>query len=136
LRNVSGTYEESPVLRWQRVGLKVVLAGATVVSLLSYGGFMVFAFPVLALGFWWAVRNSRRFERGAWIALGALSAALWAWEITYPVTEGTGSAPIVAVVAGVIAASLFAIASQYSVVKKPPAHEGRRRSRDGSPATR
>jgi hypothetical protein len=123
------------MVRWQRAGLKVVLAGATVVPLLSYGGLMIFAFPVLALGFWWAVRHSRLFERVPWIALGALSAALWAWEITYPVTEGEGSAPIIAVVAGLIVASLLAIASQYSVVKKPPTQAGRRRSRDGSPAT-
>ncbi len=123
------------MVRWQRLGLKVVVVGTTVVSLLSYGGLMIFAFPVLALGFWWAVRNSRRFERVVWMALGALSAALWAWEITYPVTEGDGAAPIIAAVAGVAAVSLLAIASQYSVVKKPPTHAGRPRSRDGSPAT-
>jgi hypothetical protein len=122
--------------RWHRVGLKVVLLGGTIVSLLSYGGLMIFTFPILAPGFWWAVRHSGLFERIAWIVVAAPAAALWAWEITYPVTDGKGSSSIIAAVAAAIAASLLAlVATQYSFVRKPATRAGRSESRDESAAT-
>lgn len=94
---------------WQQVVVKLFLAAAAVFAMLSLGGLMIFAFPVLALGAWWAVRHSGPLERIGWIALASLAAAEWAWEVTYPVTEGESPASwIVAAVAGAVTASLLA----------------------------
>jgi hypothetical protein len=99
-----------------RIALKVLLASATLLAMLSYGGLLIFLFLPLAVGMWWAVRHSRRIERVGWIALVGLAGAEWAWQITYPVTEGDSpSASIVAFVGGVAAATLLTLGSRYAL---------------------
>jgi hypothetical protein len=101
-----------------RGGLKVLLASVTVLAMLSYGGLLIFVFLPLAVGMWWAVRHSRRIERIGWVALAGLAGAEWAWEITYPVTEGDSpSASIVAVVGGVAAATLLTLGGRYALTR-------------------
>jgi hypothetical protein len=105
---------------WQQVVVKVLLVAATVLAMLSLGGLLIFAFPVLAVGAWWAVRRSGPLERIGWIALASLAAAEWAWEITYPVTEGESPGSwIVAAVAGAVTASLLA------TINRAPPQTGR-----------
>jgi hypothetical protein len=102
--------------RW--MGLKVLIASVTVLAMLSYGGLLIFLFLPLAAGMWWAVRHARRIERVGWLALAGLAGAEWAWQITYPVTEGDSpSASIVAVVGGVAAATLLTIGSRYALTR-------------------
>ena len=94
---------------WQQVVVRLLLVAATVFAMLSLGGLLIFAFPALALGAWWAVRHTGPLERIGWIALASLAAAEWAWEVTYPVTEGESPASwIVAGFAGAVTASLLA----------------------------
>lgn len=94
------------------------MAAGTVFAMLSYGGLLIFVFLPLAAGFWWAVRNSRGLERAAWATLSALAGAQWAWEITYPVTEGDApSAWIIAVVAGMTTAALLLLVSRYRLTR-------------------
>jgi hypothetical protein len=101
-----------------RIGLKVLLASVTVMAMLSYGGLLIFLFLPLAAGMWWAVRHSRRIEGVGWVALAGLAGAEWAWQITYPVTEGDSpSASIVAVVGGVAAATLLTLGGRYAFTR-------------------
>lgn len=110
------------MVTWQRIGLKMLIVGVTVLGLFSYGGLLIFLFLPLAVGYWWAVRHSGVFERSAWILVGSVAAALWAWEITYPVTEGrTPSAWIIAGVAAIAMASLLVAGARYRVVREPSA---------------
>lgn len=102
-----------------RIGAKVLLAVASLFAMLSYGGLLIFLFLPLAFGYWWAVRNARGSERAAWLALSALAAAQWAWEVTYPVTEGQPSSWIIAVVAGVAMATALLRGSQYTLTRHP-----------------
>lgn len=101
---------------WLRGAIKVSLVGGAVVSLFSYGGLLIFTFPLLVVGMWWAVRHSGLVERSAWIALATLAAGWWAWEVTYVVHEGeTPSSLVIAVIAGTVMASLLAaVAPHYS----------------------
>jgi hypothetical protein len=99
---------------WQRAIAKLLLVAAIIVSMLSAGGLLIFTFVPLAVGMWWAVRHSGLVEKVFWVALASLSAAEWAWEITYPVTEGeTPSSLIIAAVAGAIMATQLATVSYY-----------------------
>jgi hypothetical protein len=101
-----------------RIGLKVFLASVTALAILSYGGLLIFVFLPLAVGMWWAVRHSRRIEKVGWVALAGLAGAEWAWEITYPVTEGDSpSASIVAAVGGVAAATLLTLGGRYALTR-------------------
>jgi hypothetical protein len=101
-----------------RIGLKVLLASATLLAMLSYGGLLIFLFLPLAVGMWWAARHSGRIERVGWVALAGLAGAEWAWQITYPVTEGDSpSASIVALVGGVAAATLLTLGSRYALTR-------------------
>jgi hypothetical protein len=101
-----------------RIGLKMLLAASTLLAMLSYGGLLIFLFLPLGVGMWWAVRHSRRIERVAWVALAGLAGAEWAWQITYPVTEGDSpSAYIIAVVGGVAAATLMTLGSHYALTR-------------------
>jgi hypothetical protein len=101
-----------------RTGLKMLLASVTVLAMLSYGGLLIFLFLPLAVGMWWAVRHSRRIERVGWVSLAGLAGAEWAWQITYPVTEGDSpSASIVAVVGGVAAATLLTLGGRYALTQ-------------------
>lgn len=86
--------------------------------MLSYGGLLIFLFLPLGVGMWWAVRHARRIERVAWVALAGLAGAEWAWQITYPVTEGNStSASIIAVVGGVAAATLMTLGSHRALTR-------------------
>lgn len=101
-----------------RIGAKLLLAAGTLLAMLSYGGLLIFLFLPLTVGYWWAIRNARGLERAAWVVLSALAAALWAWEITYPVTEGDApSSWIIAVVAGVTTAGLLLRLSHYTLIR-------------------
>jgi hypothetical protein len=103
--------------RW-RVGVKLLLAAATVVAMLSYGGLLIFAFLPLAVGFWWAVRCAGVVERLAWIVLGSVAAAQWAWEITYPVTAGDSPASwIVSSIAGMTMGALLWVGVRYKLTR-------------------
>ena len=102
----------------RQIGLKVLLAALTLLSMASYGGLLIFTFLPLAFGMWWAVRHSGRIERFTWIALSGLAGAEWAWQITYPVTEGDSpSASLIAVVGGVAAATLMTLGSHYALTR-------------------
>jgi hypothetical protein len=86
--------------------------------MLSYGGLLIFLFFLLGVGMWWAVRHSRRIERVAWVALAGLAGAEWAWQITYPVTEGDSpSSSIIAMVSGVTAAALLTHGAHYTLTR-------------------
>jgi hypothetical protein len=109
------TYPRISMTTPWRIGLKLLLASVTLLAMLSFGGLLIFFFPPLAVGMWWAVRHSRRIESVGWVALAALAGAEWAWQITYPVTEGDSpSASIVAVVGGVAAATLLTLGGRYA----------------------
>ena len=106
-----------------RIGMKVLLAALTILAMLSYGGLLIFLLLPLGMGMWWAVRHSHRIERGGWVALAGLAGAEWAWQITYPVTEGDSpAASIVAVIGGVAAATLVSLGSRYALTRdaRPP----------------
>jgi hypothetical protein len=84
---------------------------------------MIFIFPPLAAGYWWAVRHSGVIERVGWVILGSVAAALWAWEITYPVTEGTTrSSWVVAGGAAMIMAALLVVGTRYRVTRQASMH--------------
>jgi hypothetical protein len=101
-----------------RVGIKVLLAAVTLLAI--YGG-LSFLFLPLGVGIWWMVRRSFRVERLAWVVLSGLAGAQWAWQITYPVTEGDApSALIAATVGGLAAAALLTVASQYALTRDVP----------------
>lgn len=105
---------------WERVGLRLLLAGAMVFAMLSYGGLLIFVFLPLAVGCWWMVRHSGPVERWAWIVLAALAAAEWSWEITYPVTEGeTPASWVNAIVAAMVMGILLTIGQRYAISRQP-----------------
>jgi hypothetical protein len=104
-----------------RIGLKVLVGGLTLLVMLSYGGLLIFLFIPLAVGMWWAVRHARPLERVAWVALAGLAGAEWAWQITYPVTEGVSpSASIIAVVGGAASATLMTLGARYRLTRVLP----------------
>lgn len=73
---------------WAQRGIKTLIVGGSVLAWLSLGGLLVFVFPLLAAGYFWAVRNSRSLEHWGWILLGSLAAAQWSWMVTYSLTDG------------------------------------------------
>jgi len=116
--STEGTYPRIAMSRPWRIGSKVLLAASTLLAILSYGGLLIFLFLPLGVGMWWAVRHSRRIERVAWVALAGLAGAEWAWQITYPITEGNSpSVLIIAVVGGVATATLLTLGSHYALTR-------------------
>lgn len=101
--------------------LKIALVALTVVAMLSYGGLLLFVYPFVASAIWWIVKRSRHpLERAAWILLAALAGAEWAWEATYPVTEGrTPQTIVVSVVAGIFVAVILAPVRRDDRVRRP-----------------
>jgi hypothetical protein len=73
--------------RWQRVGVKLVLLAATVVAMLPLGGALIFAFPVLAVGLWWASRTPGLLARVVvtWDRALASAASAAGLDVTPPV---------------------------------------------------
>jgi hypothetical protein len=65
---------------------KSVLVLATVVCLLSIGGAMLFAFPVLVPLHWLAARNSGPVGAGGWAVLAGLSLFEAGWMLSYAAT--------------------------------------------------
>jgi hypothetical protein len=65
---------------------KTLLVGATVVCLLSIGGAMLFAFPVLVPLHWLAARGSGPVGAGGWAALAAFSLFEAGWMLSYTLT--------------------------------------------------
>jgi hypothetical protein len=109
----SETHQPQAHRSYELVKLRLVklgLVAATVFAMLSLGGLMMFAFPVLVLGHLWAFRRARIAERSLWFVLAVASAAEWAWEITYPSTGGPGPwSWIVLTVTVAMTSSVFAI---------------------------
>jgi hypothetical protein len=88
------------------IAAKAVLVAATVVCLLSIGGAMLFAFPVLLPLHWWASRDSGPYATGGWAFLAAMSVFEAGWMWTYVLTDnGT-----IGLVVGIVAASATATA--------------------------
>jgi hypothetical protein len=85
---------------------KVLLVAVTVVCLLSIGGAMLFAFPVLVPLHWLGARSSGGYGAGAWTFLAAASVFQGGWMLTYAATDsgalgfpiGIGAATVTAVV--------------------------------------
>jgi membrane associated rhomboid family serine protease len=93
----------------------------TFLSMASSGGLLVFTFLPLVIGMWRAVRFSGRTETFGWIALSALAGAQWAWEVTYPVTEGDWpSAAIIAAVGGLMTGALLTLGRHYTLTRDVP----------------
>lgn len=103
------------------VGLKILLATLTVLSMAASGGLLIFTFLPLAIGMWWAVRHSGRIEAVGWIGLLSLAGAEWAWAITYPVTEGDWpSAVIIAAIGGLATGVLLTLGRHYRLIRDVP----------------
>src|SRR5688572_31861902 len=66
---------------------KVVLVAATVVCLLSIGGAMLVAVPVLVPLHWVVSRDSGPFGTGGWAFLAAMSMLEAGWMLTYVISE-------------------------------------------------
>jgi hypothetical protein len=99
----------------------MLLAAVTLVAMLSYGGLLIFLFLPLGVGMWWAVRHSSRIESVSWVALAGLAGAEWAWQISYPVTEGDSpSASVIGVVGGVASATLMTLGARYRLTRVVP----------------
>jgi hypothetical protein len=120
--------------QWANVTLKALLLLGLAVSILSYGGLLIFTFPGLAIGMWWAIRRSGSLERAGWTAVGGLAAGLWAWEIAFPVHEGDTSAGwfVAGSAAGIMVITLAAIAPRFSLRASPSSTAGEHRGADGS----
>jgi hypothetical protein len=86
---------------------KTVLVGATVVCLLSIGGAMLFAFPVLVPLHWLAARNSGPVGSGGWAVLTAFSLFEAGWMLSYALTGTEVPSLLIGVGLGVGAAVLF-----------------------------
>jgi hypothetical protein len=70
---------------------------------------------------WWAVRHSERIEGFGWIVLSGLAGAEWAWQITYPVTEGDWPfSSVIAVLGGLATASILALGKRYTLTQDIP----------------
>ena len=123
--------------RWPRFGLKATLLAATALSMLSVGGLLIFTFPLLAIGLWWAVRHAGIAERTAWIVVGALAAAEWGWQIAYPVHGGaTPSSLIIAVIAGAIMATPLGTVAPHFSLRRSSAQPASRTGAGGGPVAR
>ena len=66
---------------------KVVLVLVTIVCLLSMGGAMLFAAPVLVPLHVWAARRTGPRRAGGWIFLAAASLFEFSWMATYVATR-------------------------------------------------
>lgn len=84
---------------------KVLLVAVTVVCLLSIGGAMLLAFPVLVPLHWLAARSSSGYGAGAWTFLAAASMLEAGWMLTY---SATGS-PALGFVGGFAGAGVTAV---------------------------
>lgn len=90
-----------------RTVLKALLVAATVVCLLSIGGAMMLAFPVLVPLHWLASRGSGPYGTGGWTFLAFASVFQGAWMLTYAATGNGWAGLAVAVVAAVGIAVAF-----------------------------
>jgi hypothetical protein len=86
---------------------KTVLVLATVVCLLSIGGAMLFAFPVLVPLHWLAARSSGPVGAGGWAALAGFSLFEAGWMLSYAVTGTVLPSLFVGVGLGLGVAVLF-----------------------------
>lgn len=85
---------------------KTVLSLATMLCLISIGGAMAGAMPILVPLHWVAARSARSFEYGWWVLLATLSI----WEATYIYTmllDAPDSAVVVIVVLAAVVSILF-----------------------------
>jgi len=93
-----------------RAAARVVLVAVTVVCLLSMGGAMLFAFPVLVPLHWWAARRDQAgpFALAGWAALAASSMFEAGWMLAY-LLSGSGWALAVGLLAAVATAAAFVV---------------------------
>jgi hypothetical protein len=106
--------------RMGSLALKLLLLGISALCLLSSGGLLIFLFLPLAAGYWWAIRHAGTPERLGWLLVGAVAAAEWAWEVTYPVTEGAAPATwLIALTAAATMTALLIAGTRYRLAKAP-----------------
>ena len=86
---------------------KAVLVAATVVCLLSMGGAMLFAFPVLVPLHWLAARDKGPNATAAWALLAGMSIFEAGWMLTYVLTHEGGPSLAVGAVLGIWTVFLF-----------------------------
>ncbi len=72
---------------------KILLVLATVLCLLSIGGAMLFAAPLLVPLHWLAARDAGPYKVGAWTVLAAASVFEYGWMGVYAVTENEWLSP-------------------------------------------
>ena len=73
------------VSRW---AAKLAMLFATGFAMLSQGGLLVAAYPVLVFGHRWVARRASTPERFGWIILSSTAGYLWMWQATYGWTDG------------------------------------------------
>ncbi len=66
-----------------RAWARVLLAAATLVTLMSVGGLALVLGPVLVPAHWWAAKRSRTAERVLWLLFAAATVAEAVWVATY-----------------------------------------------------
>lgn len=89
------------------VAAKTVLVAATIVCLLSIGGAMLFAFPVLLPLHWLASRDSGPYATGGWAFLAAMSVFEAGWMLTYVLTDNGTIGFVVGVAVAIAVATAF-----------------------------
>ena len=89
-----------------RIG-KVLLVFVTIVCLLSIGGAMLFAFPVLVPLHWIASRDSGPGGVGGWAFLASASIFEAGWMLTYVITDHATISLAVGLVAALATAIVF-----------------------------
>lgn len=92
---------------WALLFARVLVALATVVCLLSMGGAMLFAWPVLVPLHWLFARRSGPLGTGFWTLLAALSMFEAGWMSAYALGAGEAPALLVGLVALVATAGGF-----------------------------
>ena len=86
---------------------RALLVAATVVCLLSMGGAMLFAFPVLVPLHWLAARDTGPNATAAWALLAGMSIFEAGWMLTYVLTDQAGPSLVVGAVLGIWTVVLF-----------------------------
>jgi hypothetical protein len=93
----------TPSLGGVALAAKVLLVLVTIVCLLSMGGAMMFAAPVLVPLHVFAARRTGPKRAGGWVFLAALSLFELGWMWTYVATENDALSAMVGALAAVIA---------------------------------
>lgn len=97
---------------------KTLLVAVTVLCLLSIGGAMLFAAPLLVPLHWLAARDGGPYKVGAWAVLAAASVFEYGWMAIYAVTENGGLGLTVGAVAALLTGWLFLRAGAERAVRR------------------